>query len=55
MNPIKKMFLMNYYRLLLRRNHIIYWLEDRAEIAHGILDIMDKMYWSFFWGLRGRL
>ena len=49
MNIIKKGLLMNWYRLLLKRNHAKYWIEDHPEeSAHKVMEKADNAYWNVF-------
>jgi len=37
-----------YYRLLLKRNHVIYWLEDRYDDFIRLTIRADELYWKAF-------
>jgi len=47
MNRIKKIILMNYYRLLIQRNHIKWKLEDTIfEGFHNFLEKLSESQWK---------
>lgn len=46
MNYLKRNLLLNYYRLLLKRNHTRWWIQDNPEDkTHGLIDWLDGLYW----------
>jgi len=44
----------NYYKFLIKRNHIIWWLNDNIIMKfHQFIDSLNDLYWRFFWKMRG--